>query len=93
MRRDDDLVGGGSSWTSASLAAITGLVSTTKPCAGIAGVAQQRQRLVEPAARRGAARVLVDDVAVARLADRRDHRHVDVLVNRRPLAQSVEQGR
>ena len=39
------------------------------------GRAQRLERPLEPAAGRGAARVLVDDVALARLVDRRDHGH------------------
>ena len=56
------------------------------------GAPQKGERLVEPASGRGAARVLVDDVAVPRLADGGDHGHVDV-VARRPLSKRVEQGR
>ena len=39
--------------------------------------AELRERPVEPPARRGPPRVLVDDVALARVVDRRDHGHAD----------------
>src|SRR4029077_4998928 len=55
-----------------------------------ARLAQCREGALEPAARRRAARVLVDDVALARLVDRRDHRHAQGPFLRPPL-QGVDQ--
>ena len=63
----------GSSCASASLTACTGPVSTTKPCAAIPAASRSSLSVFSSLpARGGAARVLVDDVALARLVDRRD---------------------
>ena len=70
----ETMTSSGSSWSIASRSAETGSDSTTTPVACTPCCAQQVERLVEPAPRRGAARVVVDDVALARLVDRRDAR-------------------
>ena len=51
--------------------------SNTPPCAGIARRAQRLERPLQPPARGGAARVLVDDVAGARLVHGRDDGDTD----------------
>ncbi len=76
--------GGGSSVASASRMAATGSVSTTCPWPGSRLSAATRAS--SPAgAGRGAAGVLVDDVALARLVDRRDHGHAHRPVLAPPL--------
>ena len=64
-----------SSSASTSFTASSGSSSTTWPVRGDPRLAKRVERAVEPAAGRGAARVVVDDVALARLVHGRDHDH------------------
>ena len=72
MGRDDQLVG--LLHRDRVLDGVSGSWSTTCPSAGDPRLAELLQRAVEPPAGRRAARVLVDDVALARLVHGRDHR-------------------
>ena len=61
---------GGSSWAIASRSALTGIGLDDEAVRGDRLLAEELERLVEPAAGGGAARVVVDDVALPRLVDR-----------------------
>src|SRR5439155_21744431 len=60
------------------------------PGGGDAGLSQRLQRGLQPAARRGTPRVLVDHVALPRLVDRRNHGHAQRPLLASPL-QRVDQ--
>ena len=90
MRRDDHLVG----------PELVDRVAQRRDRIGLdddsvrmhAGLAQEVERPVEPAARGGAPRVVVDDVALARLIHGREHRHDHVGVLR-PLLDQLDERR
>ena len=78
VRRDDDLVG--LELVDRVAERGHGIGLDDDAVRGDACRAQQLERLVEPPPRGGAARVVVDDVALARLVHRREHGHLHVAV-------------
>ena len=85
MGRDDDLVGRGLELRERVPNGLHRIGIDDEPVRGDPVRAEQIQCLVEPAAGRGAAGVLVDDVACARLVDRADDRDPDRPVGGTPV--------